>query len=769
MNLAKQSTAKTFLIGPILDADGVAKTDPAEVVASIKVTKNGTVGAVDAQDTLTHNHTGHYVFVSDGGDFDTLGEVIFSLNSGTNAMSPVRFQVVPANVYDSLVLGSDNLDANVTHLAGASYAVADTTGNWATNDTWAADSPPTAGQHVIVNHDVLVTVAADLDLGQFGTLTLIGSGSIQIAANKVVASVPAGWTIKYNYGTVTINSGRVTNNSGTVETNYSTGTVTYNYGGGTVTTNSGTVTTNYSSGTVTYNYGTVTYNIGTVTSNSGVILYGTDGIFPKAVAGAASGLALTADLAREAHRASGAIYHVKYAVAEDLTKDGLSWAAAKETAGPGVKTVIEAAAAGDTVLIGAGTFALGANYVQNPARVTVRGAGVDVTTITSTLLLANGTIWVPSDNGEVSDLTIKGALEGAANAYQGIFGGETGQPAWTNTIGRRLRLIGAADVLRITREEACSTIFEQCILESMFDNVLVSKALTKVLMIDCRISSRRFDTRLSGGSCNGLNVSNGRVELRNCDIYSSAKGSGVTAYGISCSGGEIDVQGGTILTEPDADGFHYSMRASGTGKIFASGVECDRSLSSTTQSGTITDYGTGKGVANIFAKLPSKSYLTGTNKDDGDVQLDEATGALSAAALAAAATAAIYPLTSVVNGGQIVETNWRIKQHSALKSAAGGALIWTITDQTGAAVNLAGKSLAMKLYPAGAPGTILVTYATGGTGLTLGGDENNVISLSADNTYTKQPRRLSYVIWNTTDSVPVAGGHITVEEEAAPT
>ena len=100
MNLAKKDTAKTFLVGPILDFAGVAKTD--EVVASIKVTKNGTVGAVDAQDTLTHNHTGHYVFVSDGGDFDTFGEVEFSLNSGTNAMAPVKFQVITATVYDAI-------------------------------------------------------------------------------------------------------------------------------------------------------------------------------------------------------------------------------------------------------------------------------------------------------------------------------------------------------------------------------------------------------------------------------------------------------------------------------------------------------------------------------------------------------------------------------------------------------------------------------------------------------------------------------------------
>jgi hypothetical protein len=112
---AKQSTAKSFLIGPILDSDGVAKTD--EVVGSIKVTKNGTVGAPHGSSTLTHNHTGHYVYAANAGDVDTLGIATFSLNSTTNAMAPVSFEVVTANVYDSLVGGTDRLDVEVGQMA----------------------------------------------------------------------------------------------------------------------------------------------------------------------------------------------------------------------------------------------------------------------------------------------------------------------------------------------------------------------------------------------------------------------------------------------------------------------------------------------------------------------------------------------------------------------------------------------------------------------------------------------------------------------------
>jgi hypothetical protein len=122
MNLAKQSTAKTFIVGPILDSAGAAKTD--EVVGSIKVTKNGTVGAANGSTTLTHDHTGHYKLACASGDLDTLGEVEFTLNSGTNAMAPVKFQVVPAMVYDSLVAGSDTLQADLVQVDGTANASA---------------------------------------------------------------------------------------------------------------------------------------------------------------------------------------------------------------------------------------------------------------------------------------------------------------------------------------------------------------------------------------------------------------------------------------------------------------------------------------------------------------------------------------------------------------------------------------------------------------------------------------------------------------------
>ena len=104
MTAIRQSTARTVLVGPILDADGVAKTD--EVVANIRMTKNGTVGSADGSTTLTHNHAGKYKLAMAVDDPDTVGLLEVSLDSGTNDMSVVRFNVVVEAVWDAMYAAS---------------------------------------------------------------------------------------------------------------------------------------------------------------------------------------------------------------------------------------------------------------------------------------------------------------------------------------------------------------------------------------------------------------------------------------------------------------------------------------------------------------------------------------------------------------------------------------------------------------------------------------------------------------------------------------
>lgn len=117
---AKIDTAKTITVGPILDSDGAAKTD--EVVASIKLAVNGGApGVLDGSATLTHRNTGHYSLALTANDIDTLGTAEVVLDSGTNAMQPVRLEVVTANVYDSL-FSTDKLEVDATQISGDSTA-----------------------------------------------------------------------------------------------------------------------------------------------------------------------------------------------------------------------------------------------------------------------------------------------------------------------------------------------------------------------------------------------------------------------------------------------------------------------------------------------------------------------------------------------------------------------------------------------------------------------------------------------------------------------
>lgn len=117
MTMIRYNTAHTITLGPVLDDDGVAVTT--EVVASIKASKNGGApAALHASATLVHQHTGHYLLAMTTSDADMLGVLELSINSGVNAMPPVRLNVVPANVFDSLVLGGDYLDASMVQWLG---------------------------------------------------------------------------------------------------------------------------------------------------------------------------------------------------------------------------------------------------------------------------------------------------------------------------------------------------------------------------------------------------------------------------------------------------------------------------------------------------------------------------------------------------------------------------------------------------------------------------------------------------------------------------
>jgi hypothetical protein len=120
---AKQSTAATLIVGPILDSTGAEFTTA--VIGDLSLSKNGgTLTALASAATLTHIANGQYTLVMTTGNLDTLGRAQITCNKSTYQMPAVNLMVVPAMVFDSMVLGTDVLQGDVTQFGGTALTAA---------------------------------------------------------------------------------------------------------------------------------------------------------------------------------------------------------------------------------------------------------------------------------------------------------------------------------------------------------------------------------------------------------------------------------------------------------------------------------------------------------------------------------------------------------------------------------------------------------------------------------------------------------------------
>jgi hypothetical protein len=121
----KQSTAFTFRIGPFVDsADGVTpETGLAIGQADIQISKaGGAFAQTSASPTTTHDADGWYQCPLTTTDTGTLGTLTVQIVMAGALPVWEHFMVLPANVYDSLVGGTDVLDVSVTQWLGTAAA-----------------------------------------------------------------------------------------------------------------------------------------------------------------------------------------------------------------------------------------------------------------------------------------------------------------------------------------------------------------------------------------------------------------------------------------------------------------------------------------------------------------------------------------------------------------------------------------------------------------------------------------------------------------------
>lgn len=117
MRFLRQSTSVDVPIGPFTDStDGVtAETGLTITQPDIRLKKNGGAWAQkNAAQTLSHEENGYYEVTLDATDTNTLGLLRLAVNESGAGPVWEDFLVLPANVYDSLIAGTDTLDVQVT-------------------------------------------------------------------------------------------------------------------------------------------------------------------------------------------------------------------------------------------------------------------------------------------------------------------------------------------------------------------------------------------------------------------------------------------------------------------------------------------------------------------------------------------------------------------------------------------------------------------------------------------------------------------------------
>ena len=115
MNYLKQSTTTTIQLGPFLDETDGKTAETALTISSTDVWLSGG-GAVFANpndaNAAAHDRVGWYRKQINATDTGTLGRLIVSVHEAGALPVWREFMVVPANVYDSLVAGTDSLEVD---------------------------------------------------------------------------------------------------------------------------------------------------------------------------------------------------------------------------------------------------------------------------------------------------------------------------------------------------------------------------------------------------------------------------------------------------------------------------------------------------------------------------------------------------------------------------------------------------------------------------------------------------------------------------------
>lgn len=193
MMWAKQSTAATVIIGPVLDSTGAE--DASAVIGDLSISKNGgTLTALASAATLTLIANGQYTLVLTTGNVDTLGRAQITCNKSTYQMPSIELMVLPSTVFDALVTNAVNATGGLVGATAAITTMAGVIAN-STNITAGTITTTTNLTNAPTSGDLTATMKASVTAA-VPTVASIQSGlatptNITAATGITVSSIEA--------------------------------------------------------------------------------------------------------------------------------------------------------------------------------------------------------------------------------------------------------------------------------------------------------------------------------------------------------------------------------------------------------------------------------------------------------------------------------------------------------------------------------------------------------------------------------------------------
>lgn len=205
MRLLKQSTASTLLLGPFLDStDGVTSETALTISQSdVLLWKEGgtTLAQKNEATSCTHRSNGLYTCPVNTTDTNTLGTLVVSVSE--SGALPIRqdYLVVPANWYDSNVLGTDLLEVDLSQIDGVDEHVEKLAASVINIRYGTVDNTAFTATTTELETSDITTAAASHWVGR---ILVFRSGTLDGQATRITAySLSGGGRGHFTFGAVT--------------------------------------------------------------------------------------------------------------------------------------------------------------------------------------------------------------------------------------------------------------------------------------------------------------------------------------------------------------------------------------------------------------------------------------------------------------------------------------------------------------------------------------------------------------------------------------